>query len=290
MKNYLFRLVCLFFLLFLFPQPVRALTFTIESDVTTLATPDQEYPLRVTYFISQPDDTVYYLRGVFFKKGSTSYCGYTWNGTNWFKGPYTTNDGWKQFEEIKIAGGSWSGILKSKIDPDDSACKESGTYQFKAQRFTANSSSPSDSQNELTIEVIIPTQTPTPTMTPTPSYTPTPTPIPTPTLSPSSTNSPTLGVTPKQSLKTTISPTNIRISTISGDPTAFQGSVSQDILGAPVVLGESSESTNSQSFSFVQVKPAIISLSFVGIGLAILAVSFAFQIQIKKKQSSDKIV
>ena len=142
---------------------------------------------QVKLNISAKDGTAYYLRGVFYQPGTTSYCGYTWNGGSWFSGPYSSssNQGWKNFLKVAIKSSSWSGELRAKIDPQDYGCRESGNYAFKIQRFTESGSSISDPQQEKYIDIIIPTLTPVPTDVPTQTVIPTendPTTIPTPKL------------------------------------------------------------------------------------------------------------
>lgn len=115
--------------------------------------------------INAPDGTNYYLRGVFYKEGSNNYCGYTWNGNDWFSGPYSTDERWKKFLSVTIASDSAQTTLKAKLDITDSGCKESGTYKFKVQRFTQSGNGTFDGQNEQTLQILIPTSVPTATPT-----------------------------------------------------------------------------------------------------------------------------
>ena len=155
----------------------------LQSSVADIGIED-EFPVDVEFNISAKDGTLYYLRGAFFLEGSTKYCGLTWNGQDWFAGPYSTDSGWMHFLQISTQSSSWSGRLKAKIDPNDTGCSSSGDYHFKIQRFTASGSPTFDSQNEQIVHVTIPTPTPTPmpTPTPTPTEKSTPTPKPAPTL------------------------------------------------------------------------------------------------------------
>lgn len=167
-------------------------TFAAEISHTaaiTHATVDSEIDLDVSLSIQAANDTEYFLRGVFFKEGSTNYCGYTWNGDEYFAGPYSTNEQWKKFQKILIVDSKWEGKMKVKIDPSDSGCQESGEYLLKIQRFTSSGGSSYDTQQESEFVFTIPTQTPTPSNTPTPSKTPTPTKKPTATSAPKATSS-----------------------------------------------------------------------------------------------------
>ncbi|MGA2911174.1 MAG: hypothetical protein ABSE17_00845 [Candidatus Levyibacteriota bacterium] len=147
------------------------------------------------FSISAANGTVYYLRGVFYQTAG-SYCGYTWNGNNWYNGPYSVNNGWQQLLAVTVNQSSWSGQLKAKIDPSDGNCQNSGNYYFKVQRYTVGGSSNFDDQNSLSVNISIPTPTPTPaptdTPTPMPTQTPTPKPIAAPTSKPTQKPSPTI--------------------------------------------------------------------------------------------------
>lgn len=159
---------------FIFSVPVHAASLSLQTDTQSL-NQDSELSVNVSLSINSPDNTSYYLRGVFYKDGTSNYCGLTWNGDSWFAGPYSSNNGWKQFLPISILGASWSGTLKAKIDSTDTGCQSSGAYKFKIQRFTGSGSGTYDSQNELTLNIFMPSPTsaPTPTTKPTSTTTPT---------------------------------------------------------------------------------------------------------------------
>ncbi len=172
---------------FFFAQDIFAATITFQNGKASLSGFHDEYTIDVSLSINAQDNIVYYLRGVFYKSGTTNYCGLTWNGSSWFGGPYSSNQGWKQFLPITISNNAWSGQLKATLDNTDSGCITSGTYNFKIQRFTANSSSGTfDTQTEQTLTVAVPTSTPTQSPTATPNSTPTHSPSATPTNKPTS--------------------------------------------------------------------------------------------------------
>lgn len=131
----------------------------------------QEFSVNAKIDINTEDGTRYFLRGVFFKEGTSAYCGLTWNGSAWFSGPYSKNEGWKSFFPVTVSSGSAVGSLRVKLDPGDADCLESGSYNFKIERFTQNGSSTFDSQNSLRVEVLLPTVTvsPVPTLIPSPT-------------------------------------------------------------------------------------------------------------------------
>jgi len=229
---------------------------TISNTKAQLTSPDEEYTADVNLSISASNGTTYYLRGVFYKPGTSNYCGYTWNGSSWFNGPYTSNEGWKQFLSVSVNNSSWSGQLKAKIDTSDNSCKDSGTYNFKIQRFTVTSSSGNfDTQNEQTILITLPTLTPTPAPTSKPTSTPDPTSTPKPslTLKPSST------ITPLPTSK--ISPTTKSLlkSPIKQVHAAATHSASPTIIPSPT--------GTTQVLSADDVVPKV----FIGVGLILIA-------------------
>jgi hypothetical protein len=231
---------------------VSAASISINSNKLFLTSFDEEYPVNVSLSITAADNTVYYLRGVFFKPGTSSYCGYTWNGSALYKGPISTDEGWKNFLAISTLSNSWSGELKAKLDSSSASCQDYGEYNFKVQRFTTGSSTGTfDPQTSLVVtlttpsitpeptitppitetqepteiptptETLMPTETPVPTPTETPTSTPTETPIPTPTITP--TPEPTITptpetVTPKPTVTSTPEPTSTPNPTMTPTP------------------------------------------------------------------------
>lgn len=148
-----------------------------EPNISAVTNVDQEYQVKVKLSINSPDGTVYFLRGVFYKADTRNYCGYTWNGSSWFNGPFTSNEGWKNLPSVSISSDSAEAELKTKIDSADSGCKDSGDYKFKVERFTGKGSGTFDSQNELTLNFNFPTLTAVPTPV-SPSATAKPTKVP----------------------------------------------------------------------------------------------------------------
>lgn len=182
-------LACIFF--FLSTSPVLGASLTLSSSQASLTAAD-EYSVHVALSIGSPDGTQYFLRGVFYAS-SGAYCGYTWNGSSWYNGPYTVNNGWQQLLAIPIAAESWAGQLKAKIDTSDANCQTNGTYHFKVERYTASGNGSFDTQNDLTVNITVPTPTFTPVPTPKPTRVPTTIP---PTRMPTPAPSETYGATP----------------------------------------------------------------------------------------------
>lgn len=169
------KLFLTFFAVFIavciFPMRSFAASLSFTESPLTNQTVDSELVFKISLTINTTDETSYYLRGVFYKSGTSNYCGFTWNGSSWYSGPYSSNEGWKNFQKVTIEDNKWEGEIKTKIDSSDSGCKESGEYKFKISRFTESGSSSFDTQDEKTFTFVIPTPSPTPS--PSPSSAPT---------------------------------------------------------------------------------------------------------------------
>lgn len=243
---------------------VFAASFTLQSDQNTIDNPNTEFVVNTSLFVSVADNSNYYLRGVFYKPGTSNYCGYTWNGNTWYKGP---NSGWANFLPITVFSSTWSGQLKAKIDPEDTACNSSGKYNFKIQRFKDSDNGEFYSQNELSIDVIIPTITSTPSINPSLTPTSIPTII--------STNTPTP--------KITLIPTN----TIKNNPTnTSKPSIQSTQIPVPTqvpdteVLSAQSEipvKKGTQTKTDIDYKMIIIPITFISLGLALISGVLVYQ-------------
>lgn len=243
---------------------------------------ESELLFKIAFSISSADDTAYYLRGVFYKSGTSNYCGITWNGANWYSGPYSSNDGWKNFQKIIIKDGKWEGDVKVKIDNTDTGCKESGEYKFKLQRFTESGSSNFDTQDEKTFTFVIPTATPT--ITPTLAATPTSP----PTATPKTTKTPTPGPTEKKTtmaVSPTASPSNKNDSNTQATSSALKeevlGSEDAAISNTPKPLEENNKTIASNS----KLLPKIM----ISAGAAILIITCGILAYLKYKREKEEI-
>lgn len=183
-------IVFLFTCFWFFAIPPVLATFSFSIPQTSIAE-DQEIEATVNLSLQNQGNKIYYLEGAFKREGGTNYFGQTWNDTDWVG--YSSTNADKSLKSITTTSeGSWSGVLKIKLDTTSSQLTGSGNYILKINRFTSSGSSPTASDNEATLAVIV-NSTPTPTATPTPTNTPTPTPTstPTPTKSPTPTKTPT---------------------------------------------------------------------------------------------------
>lgn len=197
------RLVLLILLTLLFATPVFATrSLSIISNKTSLSG-DEEITITASASGFTAGENIY-IKGAFYKDGSTNYFGYTKKGDSFVKNSATATD------QLLVSLDSWDNTLISKSDYTDSGFIGNGDYKFKVGFYYTTSggnlSSVNWSSNNLTVSLAqpIPTQTLTPTSTPvptdSPANTPTPTngPIPTPkpTVSPTKKPTPTLTVEP----------------------------------------------------------------------------------------------
>ncbi|OGG30898.1 hypothetical protein A3I51_04830 [Candidatus Gottesmanbacteria bacterium RIFCSPLOWO2_02_FULL_38_8] len=170
----IFILLAVPLFLLIIPQKLMAASISLSdpsSDI--LSEVNQEFEITVNLSINAADGTKYYLRSVFFKSGTNRYCGYTWSGQNWYNGPFSSNDGWKNLPSIIISSDSAQTRVKSKLDPLDNDCNSSGEYFFKVERYTQGGSGSFDDQNEqkIIVDIKAPTITVKPTLIKTPTAT-----------------------------------------------------------------------------------------------------------------------
>src|SRR3989338_744902 len=187
--------IVLFLLFFMFRFSNVSAAEIILSDIDTaeITKVEQELTVPLELKINSSDGTVYYLRGAFFKEGTSQYCGYTWNGSEWYNGPFTSGDGWKKLLTVTIASDSAKTEIKVKVDSNDSHCREPGDYLFKVLRYTEAGNSSGDDQTPLKIRIALPS--------------------PTPTTAPSATNAPVKSQTVPAKPKITLLPTHTLFAT-----------------------------------------------------------------------------
>lgn len=264
----------------LFVSPAFAATIQLTSSQTQLNF-DEEFTVNVSLAIST--SSTYYLRGMFHKPGISKYCGFTWNGSSWYNGPYTPS-GLLNLLPATPSGGTWAGELKARIDTGDSGCKDSGIYKFKVLRYTTGGSSSDDGQTEVSLNVFIPTPTATPVPTSTPTKIPTPTRTPNLARRASPTKVPTL-------------PAHINISTAKPLKISSALAKIREKIAISGVLGESTQSATPKRLTptgyekNATVSPSFIASAtgfntFIGIGGLLLVAAggtLAFQFFKKRK-------
>lgn len=149
-------------------QAVLAASISYESYEKRSETP-LEIETDVSLSIASKDSTIYFLRGVFGKAGASSYCGETWNGNEFYGGPYGGSEGWKKLPSVSISSSSAKTKLRVKFEPGTSGCKESGAYFFRVERYTQGGSGSFDEQKGIPMEIEIASPTRSQTATPKPT-------------------------------------------------------------------------------------------------------------------------
>lgn len=155
------------------PSPLPSLTSltiptTPEFSVTLPNQADSTQEILITIVITKlSPNTTYYLKGAFYKEGSTNYFGLTKVHDSWVPNNKS------YIEQMKITTdntGSWSSEGNVMVDTSDSGFTGSGDYLFKLARYTTNGSGPTwTSIKKITI-THFPPFTP-PALSPTPSPT-----------------------------------------------------------------------------------------------------------------------
>lgn len=115
--------LCLF-LVCLFPQTAHAArSISITSDKSSLFGSEE---MSISASISGfTNDEKIYLKGAFFKDGSTNYFGYTKSGDSWIKNSVTAT------EQKQVEIGNWDTDTIVRSDFNDSGYTGKGDYKFK---------------------------------------------------------------------------------------------------------------------------------------------------------------
>ena len=122
------------FLLFVFlsiflniANPVYAVSVTISNTPSSIT--DQPFSLNVS--ISGAQTGTNYLRANLFPTGTTSYFGYTYNGS-----AYINSSDFSQYLPVTIdSSGNWNGSIQAKLDSSLSYFTGSGSYSLKVRRY-----------------------------------------------------------------------------------------------------------------------------------------------------------
>ncbi len=274
--SYLHKFILLLNVLLLFCVGVsqaHAVEIGISVSETTVHL-DQVIALAVTLGCSGCS-TDSFLRAVFFPPDTTHYFGYTLNQSGvWISSASDKT----QFFQILVAdipeGGTWSGVLKAKLDPESSYYSGPGSYLLKVIRYTPSGSKSAESASQ-TILVVAPSNTPTPsthpTITPEPTASPSPqpntptAPLPTSTKKPSTpTSLPTNKVTlPTVTTFLASAPPSTPTDAPTPDPIS-PSITSIPLLSQPEVLAVSTES-----------RPKTMGgQKYLGVGIVVLGVGF----------------
>ncbi len=223
-------------------------SFIISLDKNEL-TDSVSLPITVRLENFDPNKT-YYLKGAFYKDGSTNYFGLTNVSGTWIKNSASYNS---QFKISTNSSGNWQDKIDLRNDPSDSGFTGSGEYKLKMGHYTEEGKNLTWSNSvDISLHAEKPfsedeENTPSSATTPGPSATASP--------------KATISSTPNTSLRTSES---------SESSTQFQlPNLSSDVLGAAT---ESSETSNlvagDKSFNWWFVASGITLLIATGTYLA----------------------
>jgi hypothetical protein len=159
-----FFLICLFLVLFT-PCAQASRKLVITSDKNFLLE-NQELTISASASGFSTGEKIY-LKGSFYKDGSTNYFGYTKNGESWIRNSATSLD--QRIVEI----GVWDNLVLVKIDSSDSGFNGSGNYKFKLGYYyiTSGGNISSINWSENNLDIKLEGFTTTPTNIPTPKTT-----------------------------------------------------------------------------------------------------------------------
>lgn len=235
-----------FLFLFVFSNIIEAKSLQFTTDKTSL---ELDEDIKVSASVSGFSHAEQlYIKGVFFKEGSSNYFGYTKFNDTWVKNSTKTKD------QRKVAIGEWDGSVIAKPDYLDSGFSDNGVYKFKIGYYTLTAEGEPSSVHWSDTIVDITLTKPQPTATMIPSSTPIPassTPIPTQTKVPT--------VSPSNTLKPTKS--------MLLSPTQKPEVLAVQITEIPSIASSSKQISNNK----VSV---VIPLVFVGLGTGLLSLVF----------------
>jgi len=186
------RLLSIIAVLFCIVSPVYGASLTFTVPVSSL-NGDQE--MTVTASASGFSHDAIYIKGAFFRAGSSNYFGLTKSGDSWIKNSVSTGS------QRHVILNEWNKQLTVRPDYDDSGFTGNGSYYFKIGYYTSPSDGVTWSETVATIDLQrpptpTPTNTSSPTQTPGPTSTSTPVPTSKPTSTPTRTPTPRLSITP----------------------------------------------------------------------------------------------
>lgn len=134
------------------PTPTPAETTTSSffqiSSIPSSINSDQSFQTKVEISGLTPN-TKYYLKGAFYKSGSSNYFGKTKVGSDWIKNSSTYSN---QLAFTSDNDGKFNQNIEIMPDSDDSGLSGSGSYLFKVARYTSSGSGPTWS-NEQSINI-----------------------------------------------------------------------------------------------------------------------------------------
>lgn len=112
-------------------------TFSISGLPSTIGS-DEPVNVRLSLSGITPNSRLF-LKGAFYKEGSTNYFGLTQVNGNFIKNSQAFSS---QFPAVTDANGNWQSSLEIKVDESDSGFTGEGDYLFKVARYSENGGGP----------------------------------------------------------------------------------------------------------------------------------------------------
>lgn len=253
------------------------------SSAQNAITDTEEMIISVSLDLSSSTaNNTYYLRGAFYKEGTTQYFGFTINNQGEaYNGPFS--DCQKLYGITVDAEGNWTGEIKVKADPEDSAFEGSGDYLLKVSRYTTSCSNTWADTEPINVTI-------TQTVFPSPSPSSASESNPSNSSSTSSSNSPssTPKSSPKASSKKSPSPSPKVLAAATNEPSKPQGS-------QPPMIEDSISQVDPNQFNAPTPSPATqqpskkVAGMLVGSGAVLIGISVAGFLYYKKQEEHPKI-
>lgn len=221
------------------PSVSSSSVFQISNTPNKINT-DQSFNVN-TQITGLTPNTVYYLKGAFYKSGSTNYFGKTKVGNDWIKNSVTSTS---QYSITSDSGGNFNGSLEVMPDNTDSGYTGSGRYLFKAGRYNSTGGNLTWS-NEVEIEI-----------------------------TGANTNTSSQSTTPKPSSSATTSPTasETKVLSVSTNNTQPKSNTNKINYTLPEIKGVNNEELPSPSPKTEIKSKKQVNLAFIFIGIIILSV------------------
>ena len=231
------------------------------SQIPSSIKSDESFSTKIKITGLDPS-TNYYLKGAFFKDGSTNYFGKTLSLGVWIK---NSGNFASQYLITPNSSGDFEGELKLMADPDDSGFDGSGSYKLKVGRYNSAGSGPTWS-NDQTIQVsYVETQKPeTPSKTSSKQSSPVPNP------------------------KSSSPQSNSSIIQTSKAATKPKASVVKPQITIATVSGASTKSANIKESSTPTIVKSEVKINwyFIGSGIIVLlfgSLLFVYNLKIGKR-------
>jgi hypothetical protein len=239
----------------------------VSVNISNIPSSVTDQPFSIDVSVASASAGTNYLRANLFPTGTTSYFGYTYNGSD-----YINSSNYSEYFPITIpSSGSWSGTIQAKLDSASSHYSGPGSYSLKVRRYTQSGSSYTWS-NEVLLSVDFTLPTPSPSESPSPTPSSSPSPSASASTSSSKTTKTTASTTPAKSSSPTPTPSTKVVS-----KTEIEDKPLSQLPDLSSIAGVASESTEEEgletklagdsSFNWKKVLGIVVLLTGLGAGV-----------------------